>query len=75
MVYSRPRPDAVDAARARVKTTVGAYRRAAQSLPEPVQDAIGAYVGALGAEAAAQRIRAKRLEAQLDALRAERRGR
>lgn len=71
-MYARPRPDAVDAARVRVKTTAGAYRRAVQSLPEPAQDAIGAYVGALGAEAAAQRIRAKRLEAQLAALRAER---
>lgn len=72
MVFSPPRPDAVDAAISRVRATFAPYRNALQSLPEPLQNDISAYVGALGAEAAARRNEAKRLTAQLEALRAAR---
>lgn len=73
MVFSAPRPGAVDAAIARVRATFGPYRLALRSLPEPLQTDISAYVGALGAEAAARRNEVKRLTAQLDAIRAQRR--
>lgn len=62
MVYSRPRPDTVNAARARVKGTYEAYSLAIATVPEPQRSAITAYIGALGADAAAQRNRANRLE-------------
>jgi hypothetical protein len=61
----------VDAAVSRVRATFGPYRLALHALPEPLQNDISAYVGALGAEAAARRNEAKRLTVQLDALRAE----
>lgn len=72
MVYSSPRPDAVVVARRRAKAAFEPYRRALSGLPESVCVAITAYTGALSAEAAAQRTRAVRAEAALEALRAER---
>lgn len=71
MVHSAPRPTDVDTARARAKAAFRPYRTALTSLPEAVRSTITAYTGALSAEAAAQRSRAQRAEARLDALRAE----
>lgn len=71
MVYARPRPDQVSAARVRVKSTYDPYRRAISTVAEPERSQITAYIGALGADAAAQRNRANRLEEALNALRAE----
>ena len=73
MVHSAPRPSDVDLARARAKAAFLAYRSALAALPEPVRVTITAYTGALSAEAAAQRHRAQRAEASLDAIRTERR--
>ncbi|QPE04453.1 hypothetical protein IT882_15160 [Microbacterium schleiferi] len=72
MVHSAPRPSDVDLARARAKAAFLPYRSALTALPEPVRSTITAYTGALSAEAAAQRHRAQRAEARLEALRAER---
>jgi len=72
MVYARPRTDAaVAAAVARSKATAADYRRVVQALPQEAQDAISARIQALHAEAAAQRTRAARAEAELAALRAQ----
>ena len=73
MVHSTPRPSDVDLARARAKAAFLPYRSALATLPDPVRVTITAYTGALSAEAAAQRHRAQRAEASLDAIRTERR--
>ena len=73
MVYAHPRTDAATAAAlARSKATTAAYRRVIVTLPPEIQEVISARVGALSAEAAAQRTRAVRAENALEALRAER---
>lgn len=73
MVYARSRVDAATAAAlTRSKATSAPYRRVMDALPPEVQEVISARVGALSAEAAAQRTRAVRAEAALEALRAER---
>lgn len=71
MVYSAPRPTDVNTARARAKAAFLPYRRVLMALPEATRLTITAYMGALTAEAAAQRHRAQRAEAALEALRAE----
>lgn len=74
MACSPPRTDAATAAAlARSKATAADYRRVMQALPREAQEAIGARVAALSAEAAARRNQVKRLKAQLAALRPERR--
>ncbi|WP_309127020.1 hypothetical protein [Microbacterium sp.] len=73
MAYSPPRTDAATAAAlARSKATSAEYGRVMSTLPKEVQAVIRARTTALSAEAAAQRNRAKRAEAELAALRAER---
>lgn len=74
MAHSNPRPSDVDLARARAKAAFLPYRSVLATLPESVRSSITAYTGALSAEAAAQRHRAQRAEAHLDAFSTKRGG-
>lgn len=66
MVYARPRPTPISRAARAKEATLSAYRRALDELPEQHADAVRAYLAAVHAEAAARRIEANRLKAELE---------